>query len=1121
MSESRGTRNQSPPTANKTWCYDAESSLTCLAVNQKQPLVAIAGRNLLQILKICEEGFVSLHRLKHPYQHLANTVASSSSASSKQNPAYPARSYSITDVAWSDCNDKLATSSTGGDLRIWDISRGMTQTACFCGHSRTVHRIHFSPNVPNEVITASQDGTIKLFDIRDQAQVCTKTFHQRTASASPVRDAVFCPKKSVLLAAAQENGIVNLWDTRREDRPYRSFQGHSCSILSIDWHPAWDEVNRNWFATAGCRDHLIKVWDFNMPSHSSAPFSTSHNTPAVIYFTRTNNVGQVRWRIGSTTQLISSCSLTIDLSIHLWELERPFIPFVSFEGHTDLVTSLSWSTDPDFFFSTARDGILMRHAYTDGIQSVRQANPVALAVNCHGHISYAVGLDQLNGLLKSACSASSVSRLLSARHPSDQQRIQSRARKLTTIPPLAAINGSASAADSLELAKKASMISSKVFIAGGGSRLFTANVVPDLSLPIESPNTVASLLLPDVLIYLAQNYHFTGSSIDEICDYNSSVALACFQYFLSQFWLTLKMIYGRLAQDSVNNPPLQMTSQPPQPAQRPTNASTTGGAGSVRRKKLTGQSSSTAMLTSHSGLCVLNFVSPEDHCAGNSSEVPTKRPIELPEESAVGNKEQTEKSPDSLIPSTGDVAGTQVAGSLGESVNFLFSDRPPESQPNSLAGNGVTLESQQHLKKVGIELSEAAGRKFSAESFQKLSQVCPDEAFELRPRIDPEVISRSSEQNSAGVTADGNKKSRSYAGGLRNRLPKPNQTQGAYRPSELSSAPPTHDGGLDLTSSLNCLDLSSPIGSAQGDPYLKAELRPNNTHLTQAVDRFVDFSHLVGPWFIELVDAGHVQSVCTALLVFGTERTRINDWASEAQIENWFYAYLDLLARFRLWSVSTRIIKQCGGILGGVDTWLSGRHSPGLDGRRRSIGGGGGTGVSGNSLSKETFQTRVLTKTFFESAASYTSPPQPLASHVAILNQAGTSFNIRCGICTKPMQRTLLQSVPPATGATAATATQSRSSLHQQQQQQQNPLSGVLPVWACSRHPSSEAALSTCAICHLTVRGLYLWCVGCSHGGHLSHMQEWLSSRRECPAGCGHLCEYNRTDALFSISLTA
>ncbi|VDK30296.1 unnamed protein product [Dibothriocephalus latus] len=111
------------------------------------------------------------------------------------------------------------------------------------------------------------------------------------------------------------------------------------------------------------------------------------------------------------------------------------------------------------------------------------------------------------------------------------------------------------------------------------------------------------------------------------------------------------------------------------------------------------------------------------------------------------------------------------------------------------------------------------------------------------------------------------------------------------------------------------------------------------------------------------VDAGHVQSVCTALLVFGTERTRINEWASEAQIENWFYAYLDLLARFRLWSVSTRIIKQCGNIFGGVDTWLSGRYSPGFDGRRRSLGSvGGATGASGNNQSKEAFQTRVQAK---------------------------------------------------------------------------------------------------------------------------------------------------------------
>lgn len=39
------------------------------------------------------------------------------------------------------------------------------------------------------------------------------------------------------------------------------------------------------------------------------------------------------------------------------------------------------------------------------------------------------------------------------------------------------------------------------------------------------------------------------------------------------------------------------------------------------------------------------------------------------------------------------------------------------------------------------------------------------------------------------------------------------------------------------------------------------------------------------------------------------------------------------------------------------------------------------------------------------------------------------------------------------------------------------------------------------------VRGVYVWCPGCSHGGHVLHLQEWFASgNRECPTGCGHQC---------------
>uniref|UniRef100_A0A6M2E130 Putative secreted protein n=1 Tax=Xenopsylla cheopis TaxID=163159 RepID=A0A6M2E130_XENCH len=60
--------------------------------------------------------------------------------------------------------------------------------------------------------------------------------------------------------------------------------------------------------------------------------------------------------------------------------------------------------------------------------------------------------------------------------------------------------------------------------------------------------------------------------------------------------------------------------------------------------------------------------------------------------------------------------------------------------------------------------------------------------------------------------------------------------------------------------------------------------------------------------------------------------------------------------------------------------------------------------------------------------------------------------------------------------------------------------------WYCTHCKSMQG--SKCIICHQTVRGLYVWCQSCSHGGHVNHMKEWFANQRQCPTGCGHNCEY-------------
>lgn len=98
----------------------------------------------------------------------------------------------------------------------------------------------------------------------------------------------------------------------------------------------------------------------------------------------------------------------------------------------------------------------------------------------------------------------------------------------------------------------------------------------------------------------------------------------------------------------------------------------------------------------------------------------------------------------------------------------------------------------------------------------------------------------------------------------------------------------------------------------------------------------------------------------------------------------------------------------------------------------------------------------------------------PIANHVIkcsdhpniqMLNQQSTTIYANCNNCDKPLEK---------------------------------------KSWACNR---CGKLTNTCSVCHLPVKGLYSWCQGCSHGGHMGHLKEWFSRSTQCPTGCGHECE--------------
>jgi hypothetical protein len=74
-----------------------------------------------------------------------------------------------------------------------------------------------------------------------------------------------------------------------------------------------------------------------------------------------------------------------------------------------------------------------------------------------------------------------------------------------------------------------------------------------------------------------------------------------------------------------------------------------------------------------------------------------------------------------------------------------------------------------------------------------------------------------------------------------------------------------------------------------------------------------------------------------------------------------------------------------------------------------------------------------------------------------------------------------------------------------------------------------------CFLCHEPVNGVFVWCPGCGHGGHLDHALEWFGGgidgnpvRESCPTGCGHRCNlstqlsaFPRTDSFLRCHLVS
>ncbi|XP_017366403.1 GATOR complex protein WDR24 isoform X1 [Cebus imitator] len=329
-----------------------DAPANAISVCRDAAQVVVAGRSIFKIYAIEEEQFVEKLNLRVGRK--------------------PSLNLSCADVVWHQMDENLlATAATNGVVVTWNLGRPSRnkQDQLFTEHKRTVNKVCFHPTEAHVLLSGSQDGFMKCFDLRRKDSV--STFSGQSES---VRDVQFSIRDYFTFASTFENGNVQLWDIRRPDRCERMFTAHNGPVFCCDWHPE----DRGWLATGG-RDKMVKVWDM-----------TTHRAKEMHCVQTIASVARVKWRPECRHHL-ATCSMMVDHNIYVWDVRRPFVPAAMFEEHRDVTTGIAWRHphDPSFLLSGSKDSSLCQHLFRDASQPVERANPEGLCYGLFGDLAFA------------------------------------------------------------------------------------------------------------------------------------------------------------------------------------------------------------------------------------------------------------------------------------------------------------------------------------------------------------------------------------------------------------------------------------------------------------------------------------------------------------------------------------------------------------------------------------------------------------------------------------------------------------------------------------------------------------------------------------------------------------
>uniref|UniRef100_A0A914WDY1 Ribosome biogenesis protein WDR12 homolog n=1 Tax=Plectus sambesii TaxID=2011161 RepID=A0A914WDY1_9BILA len=137
----------------------------------------------------------------------------------------------VVGVCWSPTSAKeVITASWDHSIIVWDLELAGQQSSLVGTKSFT--SVSVSP-ISGNLLTGSVDQHVRLWDPRSkEGSMVKQTFTSHTGWVSCVN---WSPTKDHLFVSASFDKVLKLWDTRSPKTPLYDMTGHSDRILTCDW----------------------------------------------------------------------------------------------------------------------------------------------------------------------------------------------------------------------------------------------------------------------------------------------------------------------------------------------------------------------------------------------------------------------------------------------------------------------------------------------------------------------------------------------------------------------------------------------------------------------------------------------------------------------------------------------------------------------------------------------------------------------------------------------------------------------------------------------------------------------------------------------------------------------